>query len=133
MRRQHVCVLAVCAVCAAAPAYAERMVASYYAAPTEKTIAHRSLPFGTRLRLTNPQTGRSVEGVVRDRGPGVPGVLLDISRAFAGFLGFTKAGHAPLDVQNLGIDQSQARPYYADARAQAPHRRKRSHKNPTRH
>ncbi|MES2203045.1 MAG: septal ring lytic transglycosylase RlpA family protein [Patescibacteria group bacterium] len=109
------------------PAHAERMVASYYAAPTEKTIAHRSLPFGTRLRLTNPQTGKSVEGVVRDRGPGVPGVLIDVSHAFASLLGFTKAGHAPLEVQNLGVDPSQARPYYASVQRHS------KRKTPTRH
>lgn len=45
------------------------------------TAAHRSLPFGTVLRLTNPSNGRSVEVRINDRGPWVGGRELDLSEA----------------------------------------------------
>ena len=45
------------------------------------SVAHRSLPFGTRLRVTNVRNGRSVEAVVTDRGPFVKGRTLDITEA----------------------------------------------------
>lgn len=52
------------------------------------TAAHRTLPFGTRLRVTNTANGRSVVVRVNDRGPFVPGRVLDLSRAAADALGF---------------------------------------------
>jgi rare lipoprotein A len=51
--------------------------------PSNFTAAHRSLPFGTRLRVTDRKTGRSVEVVVNDRGPFTKGRVLDLSLAAA--------------------------------------------------
>lgn len=51
------------------------------------TAAHKSLPFGTRLEVTNPGTGRSVVVRVNDRGPFTPGRDIDLSRAAAEALG----------------------------------------------
>lgn len=52
--------------------------------PNAMTVAHRSLPFGTRLRVTDQSTGKSVVVTVTDRGPFVGGRTLDLSRgAFA--------------------------------------------------
>jgi rare lipoprotein A len=45
----------------------------------ELTAAHRTLPFGTRLRVTNVTTGQSVTVRVNDRGPFVPGRVVDVS------------------------------------------------------
>lgn len=45
------------------------------------TTAHRTLPFGTRLKVTDPNTGRSVVVTVTDRGPFIGGRTLDLSRA----------------------------------------------------
>jgi rare lipoprotein A len=62
--------------------------------PNELTAAHRTLPFGTRLRVTNVATGRSVTVRVNDRGPFVPGRVVDVSRSAAESLGMTKQGLA---------------------------------------
>ena len=51
--------------------------------PAKFTAAHRSLPFGTRLRVTDKRTGRSVEVIVNDRGPFTKGRVLDLSYAAA--------------------------------------------------
>jgi rare lipoprotein A len=51
--------------------------------PTALTMAHRSLPFGTRVRVTNLENQRSVEVVVNDRGPYEPGRIADLSEAAA--------------------------------------------------
>lgn len=46
-------------------------------------MAHRTLPFGTRMRVTNLENGRGVEVVVNTRGPFVPGRIADLSAAAA--------------------------------------------------
>src|SRR5579885_2352078 len=51
--------------------------------PAKFTAAHRTLPFGTRLKVTDRRTGRSVEVVVNDRGPFTRGRVLDLSLAAA--------------------------------------------------
>ena len=48
------------------------------------TAAHRSLPFGTRVRVTRIDTGNSVEVTINDRGPFVAGRIIDLSRVTAG-------------------------------------------------
>lgn len=65
------------------------------------TAAHRTLPLGTRLRVTNPDNGRSVEVAVTDRGPYVPGRTLDLSLGAARKLGVVEAGVSRLQVENL--------------------------------
>jgi rare lipoprotein A len=60
----------------------------------ELTAAHPSLPFGTRLRVTNVSTGQSVTVRVNDRGPYVPGRVVDVSYAAADQLGMVKGGVA---------------------------------------
>ena len=51
------------------------------------TAAHRTLPFGTRIRVTNPKTGRSIVVRVNDRGPYAHGRVIDLSRASAQAIG----------------------------------------------
>jgi len=51
--------------------------------PNKFTAAHRTLPFGTRLKVTERRTGRSVEVTVNDRGPFTRGRVLDLSLAAA--------------------------------------------------
>ena len=58
------------------------------------TAAHRTLPFGTRLRVTNVTTGRSVTVRVNDRGPFVPGRVVDVSYSAAETLGMVQRGIA---------------------------------------
>jgi len=60
----------------------------------ELTAAHPSLPFGTRLRVTNVATGRSVTVRVNDRGPYVPGRVVDVSSSAADALGMVERGVA---------------------------------------
>lgn len=56
------------------------------------TAAHRTLPLGTRVKVTNLRNGRSVVVRVTDRGPWVRGRLIDLSRAAAERLGFRHRG-----------------------------------------
>ena len=60
--------------------------------PAKFTAAHRSLPFGTRLRVTDPRSNRSVVVVVNDRGPFTKGRVLDLSLAAAKALNMTGRG-----------------------------------------
>ena len=60
--------------------------------PNELTAAHRTLPFGTRLRVTNLATGQSVTVRVNDRGPFIPGRVVDVSRSAAETLGMIDRG-----------------------------------------
>src|SRR5689334_10391628 len=60
----------------------------------ELTAAHRTLPFGTRLRVTNVATGRSVTVRVNDRGPYIPGRVVDVSYSAAETLGMVGGGLA---------------------------------------
>jgi rare lipoprotein A len=62
--------------------------------PQELTAAHPNLPFGTRLRVTNLATGQSVVVRVNDRGPFVPGRIVDVSYSAAQRLGFLDSGTA---------------------------------------
>ena len=55
--------------------------------PNGLTAAHRTLPFGTCLRVSNPKTGRSVAVRVNDRGPFTKGVSLDLSHGAARAIG----------------------------------------------
>ena len=60
--------------------------------PNKFTAAHRSLPFGTRLRVTDPRSQRSVVVAVNDRGPFTKGRVLDLSLAAAKTLRMTGRG-----------------------------------------
>ena len=65
------------------------------------TAAHRTLPFGTRLRVTNPANGRSVVVRVNDRGPFHGGRVLDLSRTAADQVGIVQRGHGPVELALL--------------------------------
>jgi rare lipoprotein A len=63
------------------------------------TASHKTLPFGTKLRVTNLDTGKSVVVAVNDRmKPGNPAVI-DVTRRAAQDLGFTKAGKAKVKLE----------------------------------
>jgi len=62
--------------------------------PSELTAAHPTLPFGTRLRVTNVATGRSVTVRINDRGPYVYGRVVDVSYSAAESLGIVERGIA---------------------------------------
>lgn len=63
------------------------------------TAAHPTLPFGTKVKVTNKANGRSVVVRINDRGPTQPGRVVDLSRAAAGKLGMMKAGLVPVTLE----------------------------------
>lgn len=56
-------------------------------------VAHKTLPFGTKVCIHNPSNGRSVEAVVTDRGPFVRGRTIDVNQNVARALGFSGTAH----------------------------------------
>lgn len=64
----------------------------------EMTAAHRTLPFGSRVRVTNLATGRSVVVRINDRGPFTRGRMIDVSRAAAVELGLVARGHGDVEL-----------------------------------
>jgi peptidoglycan lytic transglycosylase len=66
--------------------------------PKELTAAHPSLPFQTRLKVTNPRNGRSVTVRVNDRGPGY-GRAIDLSEEAAKQIGIVEPGVARVEIQ----------------------------------
>jgi|SRR5262245_49031087 rare lipoprotein A len=105
------------AVCGAAmffclsPAMAQSGIASIYAYSGEKTAsgekahpagltaAHRTLPFGTKVKVTNKRNGKSVTVRINDRGPFVRGRIIDLTPAAASALGFS--GLAPVEITTV--------------------------------
>jgi rare lipoprotein A len=103
-------------VCCMQPAAAsQRGVASFYASEHHgkrtasgehfnkhaMTAAHRSAPFGSRLKVTNVRNGRSVIVRVNDRGPFVRGRVVDVSYGAARALGMVGSGTAPVSVARV--------------------------------
>ncbi|MGD0333320.1 MAG: septal ring lytic transglycosylase RlpA family protein [Xanthobacteraceae bacterium] len=64
------------------------------------TAAHRTLPFGTMVRITNQRSGRSVVVRINDRGPFIRGRVIDVTPAAAHVLGFS--GLAPVTLAVIG-------------------------------
>ncbi|AGI22938.1 septal ring lytic transglycosylase RlpA family protein [Pseudomonas sp. MT3] len=65
------------------------------------TAAHRTLPFGTRVKVTNLNNGRSVVVRINDRGPFHRGRIIDVSRAAAEQLNMLRSGTAPVRLESL--------------------------------
>jgi rare lipoprotein A len=96
-------------VCSSA-AMAEKGIASVYAYdgektangeranPTGLTAAHKTLPFGTKVRVTNQRNGKSVVVRINDRGPFIRGRVIDLTPAGARALGFS--GLAPVTLES---------------------------------
>jgi rare lipoprotein A len=70
--------------------------------PRTITAAHRSLPFGTHVRVTNLRNGRTVVVRINDRGPFVAGRVIDLSEAAAERIGMRAAGLAPVTLEIVG-------------------------------
>ena len=66
-----------------------------------KTVAHKTIPLGTSVRITNLRNGRSIKAVVRDRGPYVGKRCIDASEAMAKQLGFKDAGKTRVKIELL--------------------------------
>jgi rare lipoprotein A len=65
------------------------------------TAAHRTLPLGTHARITNLENGRTVEVVINDRGPALPGRIVDVSAQAASVLGMRARGLARVAIERL--------------------------------
>jgi rare lipoprotein A len=69
------------------------------------TAAHKSLSFGTLLKITNPKNGRSVIVRINDRGPYIEGRDLDLSKGAAIELGILRRGVARLKIQEVALTE----------------------------
>lgn len=63
------------------------------------TAAHKSLPFGTRVKVVNIANGRSVKVRINDRGPFAPGRIIDLSKKAASKLGMINTGVANVEIK----------------------------------
>jgi rare lipoprotein A len=77
-----------------------------YAHATALTAAHRTLPFGTMVEVTNTQTGRSVVVRINDRGPFVRGRVIDLTPAGARAIGSSGLAPVRLTVLSIGTRSS---------------------------
>jgi rare lipoprotein A len=105
-----ICGAAVLFITGLTSAIAESGIASVYAYsgsktasgeranPSGLTAAHRTLAFGTPVRVTNRRNGRSVTVRINDRGPFVQGRVIDITPAGASALGFSGLAHVKLEL-----------------------------------
>ena len=78
-------------------------IASYYQNPRYSGLiaAHKTLPFGTRVKVVNLANGRSAILKIVDRGPFIRGRIIDVSPAAASALGFRGAGLAHVRIERL--------------------------------
>ena len=67
------------------------------------TAAHRTLPLGAKVEVTNLRNGRSVTVRIRDRGPAVAGRVIDLSKAAAARLGFVHRGLTIVEVRVVSL------------------------------
>lgn len=102
----------------------EKGIASWYSVRTNRgtrtasgrafcdhkmTAAHRKLPFGTPVRVTNQRNGKSVVVVITDRGPHIRGRIIDVSVAAAKELGFHGHGLTKVTVEVLERKESKSK------------------------
>ncbi|MBI9071887.1 MAG: septal ring lytic transglycosylase RlpA family protein [Melioribacteraceae bacterium] len=69
------------------------------------TAAHKSLPFGTILRVTNPENSKSILVRINDRGPYIDGRNIDLSRGTALYLGMVEEGVIKVEIEMIEIDK----------------------------
>jgi rare lipoprotein A len=69
--------------------------------PSGLTAAHRTLPFGTKVRVKNERTGKSVVVRINDRGPFIKGRIIDLSEGAASQVGLVKSGVDKVSIEVL--------------------------------
>ena len=79
----------------------QRVASGGWFNPNALTAAHKSLPFGTRVRVTNLRNGRSVVVRINDRGPYIRGRVIDLSRRAASIVRMRRSGVVPVRIQVL--------------------------------
>lgn len=102
-----------CCVASCTPRLAEQGKASYYAnsfkgkstangerfRQRKRSAAHRTLPFGTIVKVKNLRNGRTVKVRINDRGPFVEGRIIDLSKKAARRLGMLQDGVVPVEIK----------------------------------
>ena len=73
------------------------------------TAAHKTLPFGTKVKVTNQQNGKTVKVKITDRGPHVRGRIVDLSRAAANRIDMVEAGTVPVKLKVIRRSRSAGR------------------------
>lgn len=81
--------------------FTSRTASGERADPNSLTAAHRTLPFGTKVQVTNLRNGRTATVRINDRGPFVKGRIIDVARIVAEKLDFKRAGWAPVMISVL--------------------------------
>ncbi len=113
MFRIPIAIASIAGTIAASPAHAQCGKASWYAmtsitasgeraSPNSMTAAHRTLPMGTRIRVTNLRNGKSVVVRINDRGPYTGGRILDVTKVVATQLGFRDQGWTRVGISTKG-------------------------------
>ena len=80
----------------------QRVASGGWFNPNAMTAAHKTLPFGTRVRVTNANNGQSVDVTINDRGPYIAGRVIDLSSAAAGAINMKGSGVVPVRMTVLG-------------------------------
>ena len=80
----------------------QRLASGAHFNPNAMTAAHRTLPFGTMVRVKHLENGRTVDVRINDRGPFVAGRIIDLSKAAAAIIGMTARGVARVSMTVLG-------------------------------
>lgn len=88
--------------------------------PNSNSAASKTLPLGTRARVTNLRNGKSAVVVIKDRGPHVKGRIIDLSPATANMLGAGKQGVVPVKVTPIDAPQSSGKAQPATAAGKTP-------------
>jgi rare lipoprotein A len=86
--------------------------------PGALTAAHRTLPFGTKVRVTNKTNGFATVVIINDRGPFIAGRVIDVTPAAARALGFS--GLAQVTIETLGKDDAAGLPAPRSSQASSP-------------
>ena len=85
------------------------------------TAAHKTMKFGTKLRVTNPDNGKHVDVIVNDRGPFIPGRDLDLSLGAARAIGHEEKGVGRVQIEIIGRDMRYAKRMPYDPSAASEH------------
>lgn len=70
--------------------------------PSAMTAAHKTMKFGTKLRVTHARTGKSVIVRINDRGPFIKGRVIDLSKGAAKKIGLIGSGHGKVCFEQMG-------------------------------
>jgi len=102
MKKYVIAIGVVCSFTGLASATETGLASFYHSSRSNGLVAaHRTLPFGSKVRVTNLDNGLTAVVTVMDRGPFVRGRIIDVSTSAAVALGFTRAGLAHVRVEQL--------------------------------